>query len=155
MGIISWIVFGALSGWVASIIMKTNAKHGTQLNTVFGALGAMIGGFVMNFFGAAGVIGFDLHSFLVTVLGLVILIGLLNLDKKRLILNFRFSDHMQQCADFLLIPIPIWIFDTTRGINSIGACFITYFTSILGADTARNEKRQLRFGKELMGKCRA
>ena len=82
MGIISWIVLGALAGWVASMIMKTNAKQGLLLNIVVGIVGAMIGGFVMNFFGAAGVTAFDLRSFLVAVLGAVILIGLLNLVRR-------------------------------------------------------------------------
>jgi len=74
MGLIIWIIFGGLVGWVASLIMKTDAQQGIILNIVVGIVGAMIGGFVMSFFGGGGVGGFNLYSFLVALLGAVILI---------------------------------------------------------------------------------
>lgn len=77
MGIILWIVFGALAGWIASMIMKTDAKQGALGNIVVGIIGAMIGGFLMSFFGGTGVTGFNLYSLLVAVLGAVILIAIL------------------------------------------------------------------------------
>ena len=76
MGIILWIVFGALVGWVASMIMKTDAQQGALLNIVVGVVGALIGGWLMSFFGKTGVTGFNLYSFLVALLGAVVLIGI-------------------------------------------------------------------------------
>lgn len=76
MGIILWIVFGALVGWIASIIMKTDPEQGAMLNIVVGIVGAVIGGFIMSMVGQSGVGGFDLYSFLVALLGACILIAI-------------------------------------------------------------------------------
>lgn len=76
MNIILWIVFGALAGWLASLIMGTDARQGWLLNVVLGVIGALVGGFIMNAFGAPGVTGFDIYSLLVAILGAVILIWL-------------------------------------------------------------------------------
>ena len=83
MGIISWIVLGALAGWVASIIMKNNPRMGAFANIAVGIIGAFIGGFIMNLIGAnADVSGFTLESFLVALLGSVILLAIINLVRK-------------------------------------------------------------------------
>jgi uncharacterized membrane protein YeaQ/YmgE (transglycosylase-associated protein family) len=74
MGIILWIVFGAIVGWIASIIMKT--RGGIIMDLVVGIVGAVIGGFVMNLLGYGGVAGFNLYSFLVALLGAVILLAI-------------------------------------------------------------------------------
>ncbi|MCX6739698.1 MAG: GlsB/YeaQ/YmgE family stress response membrane protein [Candidatus Parcubacteria bacterium] len=76
MGIILWIVFGGLAGWIASMIMKTNAQQGIILNVIVGIIGAVIGGLIMNLLGYGGVGGFDLYSFLVALLGAIILIAI-------------------------------------------------------------------------------
>jgi uncharacterized membrane protein YeaQ/YmgE (transglycosylase-associated protein family) len=76
MGIITWIIFGGLAGWIGSMIMGTDASQGVFLNIVVGIIGAMIGGFVFSFFGAAGVTGFDFYSFAVAVIGSIIAIWL-------------------------------------------------------------------------------
>ena len=65
-----------LAGWVPSMIMHTDAEQGALMNIVLGIVGAFIGGFVMNLFGASGVTGFNLYSILVAILGAVIVIGL-------------------------------------------------------------------------------
>jgi len=78
MGIILWIVFGALVGWIASIIMKTDSQQGTILNIVVGIVGAVVGGWVMGTVGesgVSGVSGFNLYIFLVALVGSVILIA--------------------------------------------------------------------------------
>lgn len=75
MGIILWIIFGALVGWVASLIMKTDGQQGALLNIVVGIVGALIGGFVMQSLGESGTSGFNLYSFLVALMGSVILIA--------------------------------------------------------------------------------
>jgi uncharacterized membrane protein YeaQ/YmgE (transglycosylase-associated protein family) len=82
MGILSWIILGALAGWVASMIMKKNASMGAIANIGVGILGALIGGFVMSVIGGHGVTGFNLTSFLIALLGAVILLGIINLISK-------------------------------------------------------------------------
>jgi uncharacterized membrane protein YeaQ/YmgE (transglycosylase-associated protein family) len=79
MSILLWIVFGALAGWIASMIMGTDAQQGSLANIVIGIIGAVIGGFVMSFFGNAGVTGFNLYSLFVAILGSVILIWLVRI----------------------------------------------------------------------------
>ncbi len=74
MGIILWIVFGALVGWIASLIMKTDGEQGSILNIIIGIVGAVIGGWLMSFFGESGITGFNLYSFLVALFGAVVLI---------------------------------------------------------------------------------
>ena len=76
MGIILWIIFGALVGWVASLVMKTDAEQGAVLNSVVGTVGAVIGGWIMSALGEGGVGGFNLYSFLVALLGAVVLIAI-------------------------------------------------------------------------------
>ncbi|MDR3642113.1 MAG: GlsB/YeaQ/YmgE family stress response membrane protein [Candidatus Doudnabacteria bacterium] len=72
MGIILWIIFGALVGWIASAIMGRN--EGVVMNIVIGIVGAIIGGWIMSAIGSTGVTGFNLYSFLVALLGAVVLI---------------------------------------------------------------------------------
>jgi uncharacterized membrane protein YeaQ/YmgE (transglycosylase-associated protein family) len=76
MGVILWIVFGALVGWIASLIMKTDAQQGPLLNIVVGVVGAVIGGWLMSALGESGVGGFNLYSFLVALLGACVLIAI-------------------------------------------------------------------------------
>jgi uncharacterized membrane protein YeaQ/YmgE (transglycosylase-associated protein family) len=79
--IILWIIFGALAGWIASMIMGTNARMGGGANIVVGILGAIIGG-IMNAFGSPGVTGFNLPSMLVAIIGAVVLIFLVGLLRR-------------------------------------------------------------------------
>ena len=72
MGIILWIIFGALVGWIASVIMGAN--EGVLMDIVVGIIGAILGGWLMSFFGSTGVTGFNLYSFLVALLGAIVLI---------------------------------------------------------------------------------
>lgn len=79
MGIILWIVFGALVGWIASIIMGTNAQQGTLLNIIVGIVGALLGGWIMSFFGQGGIDGFNLYSFIVAIIGACVLVALVKM----------------------------------------------------------------------------
>ena len=72
MNIILWIVFGGIAGWVASMI--TGGSRGVLGDIIVGILGAIIGGWLMTLLGAQGVTGFNLPSFLVAVLGSIVLI---------------------------------------------------------------------------------
>ena len=79
MGIISWIVLGGLAGWIASMIMGTNASMGLMANIIVGIIGALIGGFLFNLLGGADITGFNLWSLFVAVVGSVILLGIVKL----------------------------------------------------------------------------
>lgn len=79
MGILAWIVLGGIAGWIATIIVKTDGSHGILFNIFIGVVGALVGGFVFNFFGAAGVTGFNLYSLLVAMLGAVLLLWISSL----------------------------------------------------------------------------
>lgn len=76
MGLLSWIIFGALAGWVASIIMGINRQQGCLGNIIVGVVGALIGGFLMQLIGRESVMTFSIRSFLVAVVGAVILLAL-------------------------------------------------------------------------------
>ena len=82
MGIILWIIFGALAGWIASMIMGTNDKQGALLNIVIGIVGAFLGGWLMILIGKSGVTGFNLRSFLVALAGAVVLIFIVKLFRR-------------------------------------------------------------------------
>ncbi len=82
MGIILWIIFGALVGWIASMVMNTNAEQGAFLNIIVGIVGAVVGGWIMSVIGESGVGGFNLYSFLVALLGACVLIGVVKMVRR-------------------------------------------------------------------------
>lgn len=73
-GIITWVVVGGLAGWVASIITKTNASQGLLGNIVAGIIGGVVGGFLIGLLGGEGFTGFNIWSFLVALLGAVVVL---------------------------------------------------------------------------------
>ena len=83
MGLLSWIILGALAGWIGSMITGNNARMGAAGNIVVGILGAVVGGFIVNLLGGHGVTGFNLWSVLVSVFGSVVLLTLINLVRKK------------------------------------------------------------------------
>jgi uncharacterized membrane protein YeaQ/YmgE (transglycosylase-associated protein family) len=78
-GWLAWLIVGALAGWLASMVMGTNARQGLLLDIVVGIIGALIGGFLFNVIGAPGVTGFNVWSLFVAFIGAVVLLGLLRL----------------------------------------------------------------------------
>ncbi len=74
MGIIAWIVFGLLAGWVAKVLMPGRDPGGCVVTMLIGVAGAVIGGFIGNALGFGPVTGFDLRSFLLAVGGAVLLL---------------------------------------------------------------------------------
>lgn len=82
MGFISWIILGGLAGWVASMIAKTDGSMGILANVAVGIIGAFIGGFVFSLFGGEGVNGFNLYSFVVALVGAVILLFIVRAVKR-------------------------------------------------------------------------
>lgn len=83
MSLIGWIVLGALAGWVASIIMGRNDRMGCIMNIVVGIVGAFLGGWIFSLFGGSGITGFNLYSFLVALVGAVVLLAILGLFMRR------------------------------------------------------------------------
>lgn len=80
MNIIIWLIMGGLVGWVASIIMGTNAQQGIILNVVVGIVGALIGGWLVGPLLGAGSIneGFSIMSFVVSLIGALLLLFVVN-----------------------------------------------------------------------------
>jgi uncharacterized membrane protein YeaQ/YmgE (transglycosylase-associated protein family) len=74
--IVTWIVLGALAGWIASIITGTNERVNGVMNIVIGVIGAFVGGLVLQLLGASTPSGFNLASLLTAVLGAIILLSL-------------------------------------------------------------------------------
>jgi uncharacterized membrane protein YeaQ/YmgE (transglycosylase-associated protein family) len=76
MSIIVWILFGALVGWIASIMTRTDESQGVIGNIVVGILGAILGGYLSRFLGWDGVTGFNLGSFVISLFGAILLLML-------------------------------------------------------------------------------
>ena len=77
MGLLSWIIFGALAGWAAGIITGSSARHGCLGNIIIGVVGAFIGGFLVELLTGRGfAFHFNLTSFVVAVIGSVILLAI-------------------------------------------------------------------------------
>ena len=76
MGVIAWLVLGALSGWIANRLM--NSSTGLIDNIIIGIIGSFVGGIVFNFFGSRTITGLNLHSIFVSVVGACILLWIIN-----------------------------------------------------------------------------
>src|SRR3982750_1733232 len=83
---IVWLLFGALVGWLAGIVMRTDAQQGTLLNIVVGIVGAFLGGFLFNLLGIGGSninnSDFSLSALVVSFIGAVVLLGIVNLVRR-------------------------------------------------------------------------
>jgi len=77
MSIISWLLFGGIAGWLASLITNTDQQMGVMANIAVGIVGALLGGLIFNLLGGDGVTGFNLWSVIVAVIGAVILLAIL------------------------------------------------------------------------------
>jgi uncharacterized membrane protein YeaQ/YmgE (transglycosylase-associated protein family) len=81
--ILVWIIIGAIAGWLASIVMRTNRSQGLLADIVVGIIGGLIGGFVLNALGVGGAVtGLNLGSILTAFIGAVILLALLRLVRQ-------------------------------------------------------------------------
>jgi len=87
MGWLAWLIIGAIAGWLASIVMKSNGRQGLLMDIVVGIVGAFIGGFLFNQFGASGVTGFNIWSLFVAFIGAVVLLAGLRLLNGRQIFS--------------------------------------------------------------------
>lgn len=81
MGIILWLIVGGVIGWLASMVMRTDAQQGILLNIVVGIVGAFIGGLIFSG-GSINNAGLTLYSFLVSLVGAIILLAIVNLVRR-------------------------------------------------------------------------
>jgi uncharacterized membrane protein YeaQ/YmgE (transglycosylase-associated protein family) len=84
--LIIWLIVGGVIGWIASLIMKTDAQQGLALNVVVGIVGALIGGWLLSPLVGAGTLNqgdFSLPGLLVSLVGAIILLFVVNLIRRR------------------------------------------------------------------------
>lgn len=81
MGILIWLIVGGVCGWLASMVMRTDAQQGVFLNIIVGIVGAAIAGYLLG--GAASLNnGVTVQSFLYSLLGAVVLLAIVNLVRR-------------------------------------------------------------------------
>lgn len=86
MNLIVWLIVGGLIGWIASLMMGTDAQQGILLNIIVGIIGAFLAGLVLSPLLGIGTINqsnFDLGALIVSLLGSVILLAIVNLFRHR------------------------------------------------------------------------
>jgi uncharacterized membrane protein YeaQ/YmgE (transglycosylase-associated protein family) len=74
MGIISWIVVGIIAGWLAKFVIQGEGPGGVLGDLIIGVIGAVIGGWIWNYFGHVGATGINIPSIIVAFVGSVILL---------------------------------------------------------------------------------
>lgn len=85
LGILIWLIVGGVIGWIASLIMRTDAQQGLFLNIVVGIVGAFIGGWLGGMFGIGGDINsgdFSLSGLLMSLVGAIVLLAIVNLFRR-------------------------------------------------------------------------
>ena len=84
MGLIVALIIGGIIGWLASIVMRTDAQQGILLNVVVGIVGALLAGFVVSPLLGIGTIneGVSIATFLVSLVGAIILLAIVNLFRR-------------------------------------------------------------------------
>ena len=80
MGLILWLIIGGVVGWLASIVMRTDAQQGIFLNIIVGIVGAFIGGLLFGANINSGVI--SPTTFLVSLVGAIVLLAIVNLVRR-------------------------------------------------------------------------
>jgi uncharacterized membrane protein YeaQ/YmgE (transglycosylase-associated protein family) len=81
MGLIIWLIVGGIIGWLASLVMRTDAQQGILGNIVVGIVGAFIGGLLVS--GGSINEGISIASFIVSLVGAIILLAIVNLIRRR------------------------------------------------------------------------
>ena len=85
MGIIIWLIVGGIVGWLASMVMKTDAQQGIILNVIVGIVGAFLGGWLGGMLGITSAninSGFSVTGFIMSLIGAVILLAIVNLFRR-------------------------------------------------------------------------
>jgi uncharacterized membrane protein YeaQ/YmgE (transglycosylase-associated protein family) len=84
MGILTWIIFGALAGWIASKLVGRDRSMGVVANIIVGVIGAAVGGWLSSLiFGVDGITGFNLSSMLIAIGGSCLLLFLFGGRRRR------------------------------------------------------------------------
>ncbi len=83
MGIISWIIIGALAGWIGSMFTGNDARMGAGSNILVGIIGGVVGGFLFNLFGGVGITGFNIWSLMVATLGSIVFLMIVNMFSRK------------------------------------------------------------------------
>jgi uncharacterized membrane protein YeaQ/YmgE (transglycosylase-associated protein family) len=79
---IVWLILGGIIGWLASIVMRTDAQQGIFLNIVVGIVGSFIGGIFMRSFGKINDNDFSLSAILAAFVGALVLLAIVNLVRR-------------------------------------------------------------------------
>jgi uncharacterized membrane protein YeaQ/YmgE (transglycosylase-associated protein family) len=83
---ILWLLFGALIGWLASMVMRTDAQQGALMNIIVGIVGAFLGGIIFSALGLGGSninnSDFSLSSLIVAFIGAIVLLAIVNLFRR-------------------------------------------------------------------------
>ncbi|MEY4651548.1 MAG: hypothetical protein RI884_129 [Pseudomonadota bacterium] len=84
MNFLIWLIVGGVVGWLASLVMRTDAQQGILLNVIVGIVGAFIAGWVVSPMVGVGSIneGISIGSFLVSLVGAVVLLAVVNLFRR-------------------------------------------------------------------------
>ena len=84
MNLIIWLVVGGIIGWLASLVMKTDAQQGLVLNIVVGIVGAVLAGWLISPLVGVGTInqGISIASIVVSLIGALILLAIVNLFRR-------------------------------------------------------------------------
>ena len=85
MNIIIWLIVGGIIGWLASLIMKTDAQQGLILNVVVGVVGSMIGGWVIAPLLGSGTVNqndFSVRGLAASLIGAIVLLAIVNLVRR-------------------------------------------------------------------------
>lgn len=82
MSFIAWIVLGLVAGFIASKIVN-KSRGGFFLDIVLGVIGAVVGGYLFQTFGMAGVTGVNLYSILVAAVGAVVVLAIYHAIRRR------------------------------------------------------------------------
>jgi uncharacterized membrane protein YeaQ/YmgE (transglycosylase-associated protein family) len=81
--IVVWIIVGAIAGWLASLVMKTNRQQGLLEDIIIGIVGGFIGGIILNFLNVGGgVSGLNIVSVLTAFIGAVVLLALIRVARR-------------------------------------------------------------------------
>lgn len=81
--LIVWLILGGLSGWIASKITGNDARMGVGLNLLVGIVGAIVGGWLVGILGLGPVTGLNLWSFIVSIVGAVILLAIVGVVRRK------------------------------------------------------------------------
>ncbi len=86
MGFLIWLIVGGVIGWLASMVMKTDAQQGIFLNIIVGIIGAFIGGWLSGVLGIGGGSinsgSFSISSLLMALVGAIVLLAIVNLFRR-------------------------------------------------------------------------